>query len=160
MPRITVLLVAAALVARPAPAQHRVTTPRQALGFDVGADYHLATYTQLEAYWRTLARESPRMVLREIGKTAEGRPQLMAIITAPANHKRLARYEDIARRLALAQELTDEQAHALAREGKAAVWIDGELLRERDRKSTRLNSSHGSSSYRVFCLEKHTRQGK
>src|SRR5881227_3872715 len=127
MPRITVLLVAAALVAPPAPAQHRVTTPRQALGFDVGADYHLATYTQLEAYWRTLARESPRMVLREIGKTAEGRPQLMAIITAPANHKRLARYEDIARRLALAQELTDEQAHALAREGKAAVWIDGGL---------------------------------
>jgi len=112
---------------RLAPAQHRVTTPRQALGFDVGADYHLATYTQLEAYWRTLARESPRMVLREIGKTAEGRPQLMAIITAPANHKRLARYEDIARRLALAQGLTDEQAHALAREGKAAVWIDGGL---------------------------------
>src|SRR5437016_929319 len=127
MPRITVLLVAAALVAPPAPAQHRVTTPRQALGFDVGADYHLATYTQLEAYWRTLARESPRMVLREIGKTAEGRPQLMAIITSPSNHKRLARYEDIARRLALAQELTDEQAHALAREGKAAVWIDGGL---------------------------------
>src|SRR5881409_1845576 len=127
MPRITVLLVAAALVAPPALAQHRVTTPRQALGFDVGADYHLATYTQLEAYWRTLARESPRMVMREIGKTAEGRPQLMAIITAPANHKRLARYEDIARRLALAQGLTDEQAHALAREGKAVVWIDGGL---------------------------------
>jgi len=121
MPRITALLVAAALVAPPAPAQHRVTTPRQALGFDVGADYHLATYTQLEAYWRTLARESPRMVLREIGKTAEGRPQLMAIITAPENHKRLAHYEDIARRLALAQGLTDEQAHALAREGKAVV---------------------------------------
>src|SRR3989441_735648 len=127
MPRITLLLVAAALVAPPAPAQHRVTTPRQALGFDVGADYHLATYTQLEAYWRTLARESPRMVLREIGKTAEGRPQLMAIITAPENHKRLARYEDIARRLALAHGLTDEQAHALAREGKAVVWIDGGL---------------------------------
>src|SRR5438128_9243497 len=25
----------------------------------------------------------------------------------------------------------------------------------RDRKSTRLNSSHGSSSYAVFCLKKH-----
>src|SRR5438270_11018292 len=125
MPRITAWLVAAALVAPPAPAQHRATTPRQALGFDVGADYHLAPYTQLEAYWRTLVRESPRMVLREIGKTAEGRPQLMAIITAPENHKRLAHYEDIARRLALAQGLTDEQAHALAREGKAVVWIAG-----------------------------------
>src|SRR6266480_2611240 len=67
------------------------------------------------------------MVLREIGKTAEGRPQLMAIITAPENHKRLAHYEDIARRLALAQGLTDEEAHALAREGKSVVWIDGGL---------------------------------
>src|SRR5207245_11759368 len=26
--------------------------------------------------------------------------------------------------------------------------------RQRDRKSTRLNSSHGSSSYAVFCLQK------
>src|SRR5207247_9479925 len=113
--------------APPAPAQHRVTAPRQALGFDGGADYHLATYTQLEAYWRTLARESPRLALREIGKSAEGRPQLMATITAPENHKRLAHYQDIARRLALAQGLTDDQAHTLAREGKAVVWIDGGL---------------------------------
>src|SRR5438128_3806577 len=28
------------------------------------------------------------------------------------------------------------------------------LGRRRDRKSTRLNSSHGSSSYAVFCLKK------
>src|SRR3989449_2358684 len=29
-----------------------------------------------------------------------------------------------------------------------------EFLRERDRKSTRLNSSHGYISYAVFCLKK------
>src|SRR5207245_10194818 len=29
-----------------------------------------------------------------------------------------------------------------------------EVLRRRDRKSTRLNSSHGSISYAVFCLKK------
>src|SRR5438094_693265 len=127
--RIAVILLATALLAPspPAPAQGRVTTPREALGFDIGADYHLATYTQLEAYWHTLARQSPRMVLREIGKTAEGRTQLMAIITAPENHKRIARYQEIARRLAHAEGLTDEQAHALAAEGKAVVWIDGGL---------------------------------
>src|SRR5207245_9095172 len=32
------------------------------------------------------------------------------------------------------------------------------LLRPRDRKSTRLNSSHGSISYAVFCLKKKTGQ--
>src|SRR5207245_8554847 len=35
----------------------------------------------------------------------------------------------------------------------AAVWV---LLTCQDRKSTRLNSSHGSISYAVFCLKKKT----
>src|SRR5438128_4061308 len=33
----------------------------------------------------------------------------------------------------------------------------GEGTRMRDRKSTRLNSSHGSISYAVFCLKKKTK---
>ena len=51
----------------------------------------------------------------------------MAIISAPETIKRLDHYKDISRRLARAEGLTDEQAHALAREGKAVVWIDGGL---------------------------------
>ncbi|MCH8256082.1 MAG: peptidase, partial [Gemmatimonadetes bacterium] len=118
--------VAISLVAAPIQAQ-RITTPRQQLGFNIGDDYHLATYTQLAEYWRKLAQESPRMVLEEIGRTAEGRPQLMAIITSPENHANLGRYQDIARRLALAESTSEEEARALAREGKAVVWIDGGL---------------------------------
>src|SRR3970282_1485676 len=67
------------------------------------------------------------MVVQEIGKTAEGRPQLMAIITSPQNHRNLARYQEISRRLALAEGLTDDQARQLAAEGKAVVWFDGGL---------------------------------
>ncbi len=55
------------------------------------------------------------------------KPQLMAIVTAPANFPRLARYKEISRQLSLAEGLTDAQARALAREGKAVVWIDGGL---------------------------------
>ncbi len=120
------LLIAAVAPTR-APAQTRLTTPREALGFNIGDDYHLATYTQLLAYWQQLARQSPRMELDTIGTTAEGRPQLMAIITSPENLKNLARYRDVAQRLAHAEGLTDDQAHALAAEGKAVVWIDGGL---------------------------------
>src|SRR5699024_12466585 len=36
---------------------------------------------------------------------------------------------------------------------RGAVYIDGQLADE-DRKSTRLNSSHVSISYAVFCLKK------
>ena len=51
----------------------------------------------------------------------------MAIITSPENQKKLDRYKEISRRLALAEGLTEEQARALAAEGKAVVWIDGGL---------------------------------
>src|SRR6266542_6485850 len=51
--------------------------------------------------------------------------------------------------------------HVHARRGDAAArWRrsadDGDADADggRDRKSTRLNSSHGSSSYAVFCLKK------
>src|SRR5262247_4293660 len=119
------ILIAAPVVGQsPAPT---ITTPRQALGFNIGDDYRLATYTQLQAYWERLAQESPRMVLDTIGRTAEGRVQLMAIITAPENHRALARYRDIARRLARADSVTEAEARALAAEGKAVVWIDGGL---------------------------------
>ncbi|HEU5210324.1 MAG TPA: M14 metallopeptidase family protein [Longimicrobiales bacterium] len=107
--------------------QSRVTTPEQHFGHAIGSDYWLPDYTAFQAYWQKLAGESDRMVLDTIGTTAEGRPQLMAIITSPENHTRLDRYREIARQLARAEGLTDEQARALAREGKAIVWFDGGL---------------------------------
>ncbi len=128
--RLSAALVALAFVlALPATTetQRRITSPKDQFGSNIGDDYFLANYTQLTEYWNKLARESDRMTLVEIGRTAEDRPQLMAVITSPANHKRLDRYKDIARRLALAEGLTDAEAQTLAREGKAVVWIDGGL---------------------------------
>src|ERR1017187_7109244 len=127
--RLSALLLAVALSALPVAAQTapKVTTPKDALGFNLGDDYQVANYTQLEAYWKTLASESDRMKLAIIGQSAEGRPQYMAIVTSPENFKKLDHYREIARRLALAEDLTDDQAHALAAEGKAVVWIDGGL---------------------------------
>ena len=104
-----------------------ITTPQQEFGHNFGDDYFLANYKQIAAYWRKLDAESDRLTVESIGKTAEGRDQLMAIVTSPANHRNLARYKEISRRLALAEGLTDEQARALAKEGKAIVWIDGGL---------------------------------
>jgi len=104
-----------------------ITSPKADLGFNIGDDYQLASYTQLSAYWQKLARESNRIKVTEYGKTSKGRPMLMAIITSPENHRQLDRYKNISRRLALAEGLTDEQAHALAAEGKAVVWIDAGL---------------------------------
>jgi len=109
-----------------AQAQH-ITSPKEQFGHNIGDDYWLANYDQFQEYWHKLAKESDRMKLVEIGKSAEGRPQLMAIISSPENLKKLDRYKEISHRLALAEGLTDEQARALAKEGKAIVCIDGGL---------------------------------
>ena len=69
-----------------------VTTPQQQFGASIGDDYFLATYTQLEEYWKTLDRQSDRMQLVDIGRTEEGRAQWMAIISSPENLKQLDRY--------------------------------------------------------------------
>jgi hypothetical protein len=113
--------------AQGAAAQAPLTSPEQQFGHRIGADYVLPNYTAFAGYWQKLAGESDRMVLDTIGTSEEGRPQLMAIITSPANHRNLDRYRDIARRLALAEGLSDQEARRLADEGKAVVWIDGGL---------------------------------
>jgi hypothetical protein len=118
------LLVAARCVAQPSP---HLTTPKEALGFNVGDDYYVAGYTELEAYWKKLVSESDRMKIVDIGPTSEGRRQYMAIVTSPENLKKLDYYREISRKLALAEGLTEEQARGLAHEGKAVVWIDGGL---------------------------------
>ena len=110
-----------------AAAQATITSPQQQFGFEIGADYQLANYKQLAEYWRKLDAESDRMTVQEIGKTSEGRPHLMSIVTSPENHRNLARYKQISQRLGFAEGVSDADARALAKEGKAIVWIDGGL---------------------------------
>src|SRR5487761_2799320 len=121
-PLTPLLLLGVAAFAQPAP---KITTPKEFLGFNIGDDYMVANYTQLDKYWHKIASECDRCKLVDIGPTEEGRRQYMMIITSPENLKKLDRYKEIAGKLAHAEGLTDEQAHALAREGKAVVWIDG-----------------------------------
>ncbi|NNF27739.1 MAG: peptidase, partial [Gemmatimonadetes bacterium] len=121
------LTASLALAAAPVPTQGQLTTPEEQFGFQIGADYQLVNYQQLSDYWALLAEQSDRMSLRSIGQTSEGREHLQAIITSPENHENLDRYRDIAERLARAEDLSEEEARALAAEGKAVVWIDGGL---------------------------------
>ena len=114
MPR-SLLLVPAVLsvLVHPVVAQPHITTPKEFLGFNFGDDYQLANYTKMSAYFRKLATESDRLQIREIGKTAEGRTQLMVIVSSPANLKNLEHFRDISKRLALAEGLSGDDARAL-----------------------------------------------
>jgi hypothetical protein len=124
---LALLVALASDVTRTQSQNEPVTSPAQQFGFNIGDDYVLANYTQIEAYWKKLDAESDRMTLVDIGRSEEGRTQWMAIISAPENLRALDRYKAISQRLAHADTLTDEQARALAEDGKAIVWIDGGL---------------------------------
>src|SRR4051812_2933836 len=122
---IVLLVFTISLRAQPTPHRGGITSPKEAFGFAIGDDYQLATYKQIEAYWKTLDRESDRLVLHDMGKTAEGRTQWMAVVTSPENHRRLARYKDIAKRLPPGPGGRDGQAAPRAEGGEGGAWGDG-----------------------------------
>src|SRR6476660_10380111 len=113
--------------AQKAAAAAKVTAPKEQFGFAVGDDYRLVNYTQYMEYLKKLQAQSERMVVTDIGKTEEGRTEFTAIITSPENQRKLPMIKAANRRLALAENLTDEQARTLARDSKIVVWIDGGL---------------------------------
>jgi hypothetical protein len=137
---VTLAASAVALVAQgraPAPPQSaaaprqaaasRVPEPKDVFGFAPGDDYKLASHEQIVEYFRALDAASDRIVVEEIGKSSEGRPMVLAAISSEANIKNRARYQEIARQLAIARGVDEPRARALAKEGKAIVWIDGGL---------------------------------
>src|SRR5690348_18210722 len=78
--------------------------------------------------------------------------------SAPARSAALARSVSISRRL-IYNLASPRQQPAGGRRGRLEIITNG-LERTQDRKSTRLNSSHPSISYAVFCLKKKKKNTK
>jgi Zinc carboxypeptidase len=104
-----------------------IPTPESVLGFQPGADFKLATYDQVVSYFQKVDAASDRMTMAQAGKTTQGRTFYFALISSKENLSKVDHYREIARRLAHPEGLTDAEAKALAREGKAFVHIDGGL---------------------------------
>jgi hypothetical protein len=123
--------VAAAIglaVAAPHAQPPALPSPESVLGYQVGADFHLATYDEALTYFQKLAQASDRITLLKVeGQTSYGRDWYFAVISSRENLQNLEKYRRIAQRLAHPQGLTDEQARQLAAEGKPIVHIDGGL---------------------------------
>jgi glutamine amidotransferase-like uncharacterized protein len=102
----------------------QVPTPESVFGFKPGTDYKLADYDQIVTYFRELDAASDRVIMTEIGKSVEGRPLVLLTISSEENLKDLDRYKAIARRMAMAGDLSDDEARVLSHEGKAVVWFN------------------------------------
>ncbi|NIP59260.1 MAG: peptidase M14, partial [Gemmatimonadetes bacterium] len=125
--RTLVAVFATALLALSAPLTAQAPTPESVIGWEPGADYELADYSQIEEYFQTLDAASDRIELRRIGESAQGRALYLALISSAENLRNLDRWKEIARRLAMARGVDEGEARRLAAEGKAILWIDGGL---------------------------------
>ena len=100
-----------------------VPSPESHLGYRPGADFRLAGWPAVVDYFRKVDAASDRVVVRELGKTTEGRPFLAAIVSSESTIKDLDRYQAL-QRLIADPSLGDEAAGLRAvRESKPVVLI-------------------------------------
>ena len=108
-------------------AQSSIPKPETSLGFEVGADYKLASYDDSIQYFQQLDAASDYLQLQVMGRTSEGRQWYLALISTPENLADVENYRQIGQRLAHPKDLTDAQARQLALDGKALVDLNGGL---------------------------------
>ncbi len=105
------------------PAFAAVPTPESHFGHKIGVDNELLDWDKVVSYFQALEKSSDRIKFMEIGKTVEGRPQIAAVISSPANIRNLEHYRDIQMRLSDPRKTPPDAAARLIAEGKTIVMI-------------------------------------
>lgn len=101
----------------------QIPSPSEVFGFEPGADYELAGYDRMLEFYEKLASGSDRVEKFEIGKTTQGRPMLLLVISSKENLARLEEWKTTSQKLAKAR-IDSAEAAQLSKNGKAIVWID------------------------------------
>ena len=102
----------------------QIPKPDDTFGFRPGADYKMATYDQMLAYYEKLDASTDRVKMIEIGKSVKGRPIKLLFISSEENMKSLEKWREISEKMARAK-IDPAEATRLSKEGKAIIWFDG-----------------------------------
>lgn len=94
------------------PEDATVPSPRDVLGYVAGTEGRLTPPDEERRYFEALAQASPRVALREMGRSEEGRPMTLVIVTGERNMERLEEIK--AHTHALADPRSTDAAQALA----------------------------------------------
>jgi len=103
--------------------QAAVPVPETYFGHPIGADRQLLDWDKVVSYFEALARSSDRIRLTEYGRSAEGRPMIVATVAAPETLRNLDRYREIQKRLADPRRTTRAQAEPMFKEGRNIVLM-------------------------------------
>src|SRR5713101_1123721 len=78
-----------------------VPTPQSHFGHPIGVDRTVLDWDRVVSYFRALEKNSPRIRVQELGKTAEGRPLIAAILATPETLANPGKYIEIQKKLAV-----------------------------------------------------------
>ncbi|HEV8150158.1 MAG TPA: M14 family zinc carboxypeptidase, partial [Gemmatimonadales bacterium] len=104
-----------------------VPTPKDVLGYYIGAPKTLTYYADLLKYYRALATASPRVQVETIGKSDEGRELVVVWVSSEENLKNLAQNRANLARLADPRGLSDAEVRHLIESTRPHYHLIGGL---------------------------------
>ncbi len=128
MYRLRLIIVAAIfLLAAGGLHAQELKSPEEFFGFQMGADGRLARWDKIVEYFQLLDSSSDRIVVRELGKSTEGNPFLLAIISSEENLRQMDGFREINRKLADPRGLSDAEIKQLLAEAKYTLAVTNSL---------------------------------
>jgi len=100
-----------------------VPTPKDVLGYIVGAPDHLTYYDDIVGYLQALAKASNNVELQPIGKTSEGREMYIVVIADSKTLRNIKKYKEITAALSDPRKTSEAQAKILSAQGKPMYWL-------------------------------------
>src|ERR1700733_13446517 len=105
------------------PASDTVPSPLKFFGRIPGTPGELTYSKDINRYYEALAQASPRAKFFKIGKSEEGRDQVLLAVADEETIKNLDRYKGMLAQLTDPRKITEEQAQALIHTAKPIYWI-------------------------------------
>ncbi len=97
-----------------------IPSPEKFFGHEMGADRKLARWDKIVEYFHEL-EQSPCVKVEELGKSTEGNPFLLVLITSPENLKNIDKIRKMSYRIAHPKGLEKEEVKQIISEGRAVV---------------------------------------
>src|SRR5665213_662378 len=104
-----------------------IPTPKDVLGYYIGAPAKLTYYADILKYYRALAKASPRVKVETIGRSDEGRELVVVWISSESNIKNLAENRANLAKIADPRGMSEAQVRAIMQKTKPHYHFMGGL---------------------------------
>ncbi len=104
-----------------------IPTPKDVLGYYIGAPAKLTYYADILAYYRALAAASPRVHVETVGRSDEDRELVVVWVSSEENIRNLQQNRDKLARIADPRGLSDAEVEELIRTTKPQYHLMGGL---------------------------------